>query len=653
MITARPKSLLMFILAVGAALLAASCNGPTTEDGTPRRTAREVNAALDGLAAAEFAQFPERATRVGATESGLGFPFEHRLGDRSQAAFERRRLVLLDRLAQLDSTPLPPDYSALRGHLDAVHAAHLRTAAMSDFGHGRADLADARPYALDHQAGTYIEAVSLLVLDQSLTDPESAGNYVSRLQAIAPKMLDERRRLLADADAGVLPPESALHRIEQAAASLMTDAPEAHVLVTAFRAALDGIDDLSPQARARLVREAESTLRDTIYPALVELRATANGLAIEARDTPGVWALPDGDAYYDAVLAFHASRPVDAGDLSEALDAEIAAIRAVIRDTVEGLEPVPEDSFETGAATDETAQDAPPPPPLMTRLEAVLATLEAETSAEIVSAPAALEGLLPVSPEVQLEADLRDAAPDLRRWSERLVARPPETGLAISLVAPALRGTMDAATYRAPAADGSAPGVLYINPGAPYDWPGHMNYARLARTAFPGHHLQAAIGAEQSGAPLIRRVIAETAFTRGWALYAARLARERLAPGEDPASYLGVLQDELMSAGLAKTDIGLHRLRWSRDEAIAYLEDASGLAPDLAALWVDNLTVAPGRAPAAIVGRDTFLSLRARTETVLQDRFDVPAFHHAALSPGARPLAMLEADLERWYEAQL
>ena len=46
-------------------------------------------------------------------------------------------------------------------------------------------------------------------------------------------------------------------------------------------------------------------------------------------------------------------------------------------------------------------------------------------------------------------------------------------------------------------------------------------------------------------------------------------------------------------------------------------------------------------------------AVRARAEAVVGPAFDLAAFHYTVLAGGPRPLAQVERDLERWYEAQM
>ena len=88
--------------------------------------------------------------------------------------------------------------------------------------------------------------------------------------------------------------------------------------------------------------------------------------------------------------------------------------------------------------------------------------------------------------------------------------------------------------------------------------------------AVPGHHFQIGIQQELTDVPFFRRVLPFTAYAEGWALYAERLAWE-LGYQNDPLDNLGRLRDEMLRATRLVVDTGIHRKRWTREQAIDYM----------------------------------------------------------------------------------
>jgi uncharacterized protein (DUF885 family) len=163
----------------------------------------------------------------------------------------------------------------------------------------------------------------------------------------------------------------------------------------------------------------------------------------------------------------------------------------------------------------------------------------------------------------------------------------------------------------------------------------------------PGHHFQISLAQEMKGVPFFRRVISFSAYQEGWGLYAERLASEMgLTP--DPLDQLGRLRDDMMRAARLVVDTGLHYKRWSREEAIEYMMDSTGMAEQEATVEVERYIVSPGQALAYKVGMLSILGLREKARSELGDKFDLKQFHHEVLSHGALPMTVLEHVVDDW-----
>jgi uncharacterized protein (DUF885 family) len=99
-------------------------------------------------------------------------------------------------------------------------------------------------------------------------------------------------------------------------------------------------------------------------------------------------------------------------------------------------------------------------------------------------------------------------------------------------------------------------------------------------------------------------------------------------------------------------DTGIHAERWSREEAIAYLVDTTGMPRARMENEVDRYTIWPGQACAYMSGRETIRRLRTTAQRELGQAFDLRGFHDAILGPGPRPLPILEADIDDWVASR-
>ena len=173
-----------------------------------------------------------------------------------------------------------------------------------------------------------------------------------------------------------------------------------------------------------------------------------------------------------------------------------------------------------------------------------------------------------------------------------------------------------------------------------------------AHEAIPGHHFQIASQVEMTTLPSFRRQNpfgSMSAYTEGWGLYAERLAADLGWYKNDPVSDLGRLNGELFRARRLVVDTGIHRLGWTRQQAIDYLREH---APEEPVSEIDRYISWPGQALAYKMGQLKIRQLRAGAEQRLGAKFDVRDFHDAVLRNGTLPLDLLQAEVERYAAAR-
>jgi uncharacterized protein (DUF885 family) len=120
----------------------------------------------------------------------------------------------------------------------------------------------------------------------------------------------------------------------------------------------------------------------------------------------------------------------------------------------------------------------------------------------------------------------------------------------------------------------------------------------------------------------------------------------------DPYSKFGNLSGEMHRAARLVVDTGIHAFGWTRDRAIAYLEDNAALTREFATAEVDRYIVLPGQATAYKIGELKIKALRARARAELGEKFDLRRFHNAVIDHGALPLDVLDAEITEWIAAE-
>ena len=167
----------------------------------------------------------------------------------------------------------------------------------------------------------------------------------------------------------------------------------------------------------------------------------------------------------------------------------------------------------------------------------------------------------------------------------------------------------------------------------------------------PGHHLQNTIAQEVTGLPPFRQHYDVTSYSEGWALYAERLGEE-VGFYQDPYSYFGHLQDEMLRAIRLVVDTGLHAKKWSRQQVVDFFHTHSTSDEVEVQSETDRYIADPAQALAYKIGQLRILALREKAKRALGDKFDIRAFHDTVLDTGELPLDVLDEQVDRWIAAR-
>ena len=167
----------------------------------------------------------------------------------------------------------------------------------------------------------------------------------------------------------------------------------------------------------------------------------------------------------------------------------------------------------------------------------------------------------------------------------------------------------------------------------------------------PGHHMQIAIGQEMPELPPFRQNEYFTAFIEGWALYSERLGKEE-GFFQDPYSYYGHLQDDMLRAIRLVVDTGLHSKHWSRQQVVDFFHDHSTEDEVNVQSETDRYIAWPAQALGYKIGQLQILELRQYAKDQLGDKFDIRGFHDEVLEGGALPMNVLKERIHDWVALQ-
>ncbi len=364
--------------------------------------------------------------------------------------------------------------------------------------------------------------------------------------------------------------------------------------------------------RARLSQAYEKAVEQDIVPAYRKLHTFVQKEYLPAtRSTVGMWALPGGNRWYTFLVRSYTSTPLTPDAIFQLGMEEIARI------TGEMEEMRRQSHFAGSLAEFGTWLWSSATPAYTTRADLVKGyeMLRAKVAGQLPR----LFGRLPRARfEIRTVEEFRERAAPSQYWSA--------------------------------ATDGTRPGIFYVNAaGIGERAPRRVSESLFLHEAVPGHHFQLSLLRENERVPRFRRHGGYTAFTEGWALYAEGLGEE-LGVYREPFQRFGRLSSELFRAARLVVDVGLHRKKWSRQQAIRFLRETTGTREASAAQEVDRYIAWPGQALAYKIGQLRILAIRHKAEQALGASFDIREFHDELLKDGAMPLDLLEEKMNAWIE---
>ena len=183
-----------------------------------------------------------------------------------------------------------------------------------------------------------------------------------------------------------------------------------------------------------------------------------------------------------------------------------------------------------------------------------------------------------------------------------------------------------------------------------YNLPARPLYTLAALTLHectPGHSFQAALALEGPQRPPFRRGTSFSAYGEGWGLYTEWLGTV-MGIYETPYEDFGRLTYEMWRAARLVIDTGIHAFGWSREQAMDYLRTRAALSEHEITTEIERYIAWPGQALAYKLGEMQIRRHRREAEEKLGTRFDQREFHDAILALGSVPLSVLEERMNRF-----
>lgn len=473
-------------------------------------------------------------------------------------------------------------------------------------------------YPIAPMWGTQVQLPIFLETQHVIKNAKTAVNYVKRLNATGDKLDAVTAEMLRQAALGVVLPISLLEQAQIGIKDTVNPKPADNPLVTTFIDRMKRVQSIDAQRRSELAGQATLAVANRIYPAYARMQtALESQRAAAAVQAAGVGRLPDGAAYYAATLkqmttTDYTPEQVHALGLSEVtrIGAEMDALLKS-----QGL---------TQGSVSERVQALHKDPRF----------------------------LLPNTEDgrKQLLARYQHILDEVNARMPEYFRTIPTTRLTVERVPAAAEKGSAGAYYQPAAMDGSRPGTFFANlrdVGETATW---TMKTMAYHEGIPGHHFQISTALNLKNLPLIRQQTLYTAYAEGWALYAEQLAAEIGMYKDDPFGDLGRLEAEMFRAARLVVDTGLHADNWTRERAIAYMVDTTGMNQSEVISEVERYMGMPGQACAYKVGQLKILELRQRAKSALGPKFNLKDFHAVVLENGGVPLTLLDTLVDEWIE---
>ena len=475
-------------------------------------------------------------------------------------------------------------------------------------------------YPVNQIGGLHLNLVEFMTDIHPLRSLSEAEYYVDRLNLFdevfdaALEILEEQKK------SGIFPPEFVYHHVIRQLNKFLNYSYEENPLYVSFFRKIEPLS-FSDSIQENFQDKLKLAIDSSVNPGFQSLLSFMEETLPSANQHHGVWSLPNGDEFYSLRLKVYTTTDYSAEEIHSTGLKEVERISVKMRSILTTL----------GYGTEESVGT------LMNLLNEDPKFLYEDT---------------PDRKELVV-ADYAKIVSETELVIKDYFYKMPEAKVEVRAVPEYSEENQAGGYYMSPALDGSRPGVFYANLYDIKQTPTYSMRTLAFHEAIPGHHLQNALGMENEDLSIYRKFGYYTsAFGEGWALYSEKLAVEA-GLTKDLYDELGVLQSELFRAVRLVVDTGIHYKRWTREEAMLYMKDITGMSDTEVVTEIERYIVWPGQACSYKVGMLKILELRERAKKELGNKFDIRDFHSAVLDHGEPPLFIVENFVDQMIEESL
>jgi uncharacterized protein (DUF885 family) len=580
---------------------------------------KHLTALVDNATVTFVEQQPTLSTMLAIDPANVGGTYNDRLPDYSISSMQNLQNEMkfeVKSLNDIDASLLNKDNQL---HKKVVTEILNYYAGAEHFNGGYIDTWGGHlPYIINQIAGPLIDVPQLMQQQQAVLTLQDARDYLARLSNFDGFVVNVLNKYQDDIRSGIVLPQKLHPKTLAFFDSFLAGTPAEHGLVTSFKYKLRSTD-IAQETQQNMLTKAAELVENVVYPAYQRARAAVVASESLARPDDGIWSQAGGEKFY-----LHAIQYL--GDSSLSADAiHDLGLSEVTRITQEMNSILNVNGYAEGSVGERMLALAEEPQFLYADSDEGRQTLLDDLNLQVKAVMAKAPLYYNTIPTQQVE-----------------VKRIPEVSEAGA----------PGGYYSPPSLDGKRNGIFSINLRDMSAVPKFSLKTLTYHEAVPGHHFQIAINMAQQDIGLLRQNAPFNAYVEGWALYSELVAKEMGMYENDPFGDLGRLQAELYRAVRLVVDTGLHRKKWTREQAIEYFHNTTGTSITDVTAEVERYMAWPGQALGYKLGMLQFVALRDLAKKELADKFDLKAFHDLLLLPGARPMSIVTEDVLVWIAAQ-
>ena len=474
-------------------------------------------------------------------------------------------------------------------------------------------------YPFNQISGNHLGLVEFMTDTHPIRNVREAEDYIERVKLFDESLsanliwLEEQKKL------GIFAPKFVFDHVIRQLYELINYKDDENPLMQIFVKKISSLGINDDQVN-NLVSELSAVIKSDVKPGFKLILDYMEENYVSSNVNHGVWSLPNGNEFYALRLRSYTTTNYTAEEIHQIGLSEVARIGNRMKEIFLELgyevnKPIGKMMNELNENPEFLYEDTPD------RKEIVIK---------------------------DYNKMVKEAEEDVRPYFEKF----PKSPVEVRAVPEYSEKTAAGGYYQAPSLDGSRPGVFYANL---YDIKQTPKFGMRTLTfheAVPGHHFQIALNQENEDLTLYRKLGYRTsAYTEGWALYSEQLAVE-VGMTKDLYDELGVLQSEMFRANRLVVDTGIHYKKWTREKAMEYMKETTGMSDTEVRVEIERYIVWPAQATSYKMGMLQILELRDKAKNEMGDKFDLKQFHSIVLDQGIVPLFILEDLIDEWIESK-